>query len=318
MKADALNFSNQMVEDIRIKSRELVRAWGFMGGNFAGTELSPSAVHALIEIEKGEMTARDLGERLQLEKSSVSRMLRKLIDSGEIAEAAATGDGRSKVLSLTKAGRRRVTAIHNFAQTQVAAALKRLTPGGVHTVLEGLRLYTEALSPAVKEVAQTPNIEIARGYRTGLIARVTQMHMKYYARESGFGQQFESLVAGGLAEFCNRMEHPKNALWTALRDNDIVGSVAVDGEDIGDGIAHLRWFIVDDTSRGGGVGRKLLTKALAFVDAKGFSETQLSTFSGLTTARHLYESLGFVCTEERPGNQWGKTVMEQKFSRPHP
>lgn len=59
--------------------------------------------------------------------------------------------------------------------------------------------------------------------------------MKYYARESGFGQQFESVVAGGLAEFCNRMENPQNALWTAVRDSEMFGSVAVDGEDIGDG-----------------------------------------------------------------------------------
>lgn len=59
--------------------------------------------------------------------------------------------------------------------------------------------------------------------------------MKYYARESGFGQQFESVVAGGLAEFCNRMENPQNALWTAVHDSEMFGSVAVDGEDIGDG-----------------------------------------------------------------------------------
>lgn len=130
--------------------------------HFAGTKLSPSAVHALIEIEKGDITARDIGERLQLEKSSVSRMLRKLIDTGEIAEAAATGDGRSKVLSLTKVGRRRVTAIHHFAQTQVAAAPKRLTPGGVHTALEGLRLYTHALSPPSKKLLRLPTLKSLR------------------------------------------------------------------------------------------------------------------------------------------------------------
>jgi hypothetical protein len=35
--------------------------------------------------------------------------------------------------------------------------------------------------------------------------------------------------------------------------SDIIGSVAIDGEDLGAGIAHLRWFIVGDTMRAAAV-----------------------------------------------------------------
>ena len=103
--------------------------------------------------------------------------------------------------------------------------------------------------------------EIVRGYRQGIIARITQMHALYYARTAGLGQRFESVVAGGLAAFCDRLENPRNAIWSAVQGNEIVGSIAVDGEDMGAEIAHLRWFIVDDGVRGGGVGRKLLSAA---------------------------------------------------------
>lgn len=48
---------------------------------------------------------------------------------------------------------------------------------------------------------------------------------------------------------------------------------------LGGGIAHLRRFIVDDGIRGAGVGRKLLSAALAFGDAGGYAQTQLWTFS---------------------------------------
>jgi GNAT superfamily N-acetyltransferase len=159
-------------------------------------------------------------------------------------------------------------------------------------------------------------IVILSGYRPGLIARVTQMHALYYARTSGFGQRFESVVAGGLATFCDRLENPQNAIWAAMQGTEIVGSIAIDGEDLGTDIAHLRWFIVDDGVRGSGVGRKLLSTALAFVDANGFAETHLWTFSGLFAARRLYEAQGFRCVEERPGSQWGSEVLEQRFSRP--
>ena len=158
-------------------------------------------------------------------------------------------------------------------------------------------------------------IQISSGYRPSLIGRITQMHMTYYAPFAGFGQRFESVVAGGLASFCDRLHHPNNQIWLAIQDQQIVGSVAIDGEDLGNNTAHLRWFIMDDRVRGQGVGGQLLTQALQFVDAKEFEETQLWTFNGLHAARHLYESNGFKLAEENLGNQWGTEILEQRFSR---
>lgn len=310
-----MNTKQNLVEEIRAVSRAMVRELGFMGGDFAGTDLSPSAVHTLIELDKGNVTARELGMRLHLEKSSVSRMLRKLIDAGDVKEEAGEHDARVKQLSLTTTGKQRVDAIHAFARSQVTDALARLKPGQERTVLEGLSLYTSALATEAVDAVAT-HIGIVSGYQPGLIARITEMHALYYARESGFGQRFESVVAGGLAEFCHRLDNPKNIILTARLDNRIVGSVAIDGEDLGNNVAHLRWFIVDDGIRGAGVGRKLVAAALAFVDTHAFSETHLWTFSGLAAARRLYESNGFVCVEEQPGSQWGNEVLEQRFVRP--
>lgn len=306
-----------LVEQLRAVSRLMVRELGFMGGDFAGTELSPSAVHALIEIESGQLSARELGALLRLEKSSVSRMLRKLVDSGDVRQAPGDGDARIKRLSLTPAGRARVAAIHAFARRQVVDALARLAPGQERTVLQGMRLYTRALGSDT-EPAMVDTIDVVRGYRSGLIARITAMHADYYARESGFGQRFESVVASGLAEFCNRLENPENAIWTARRDGDIIGSIAIDGEDLGSDSAHLRWFILDDSARGSGAGKRLLDAAMAFVDQRGFAQTHLWTFSGLHAARHLYETRGFELAEQQPGAQWGKQVLEQRFVRRHP
>lgn len=300
---------------IRAASRDLVRRLGFMGGPFAGTDLPPSAVHALIKIEPGSISARDLTERLGLEKSSISRMLRKLVAAGQVTEQPGT-DGRVKLLALTEAGRRHLGAIHAHATAQVAEALARLTPLQAARVQEGLAFYAAAL--AGRTTPAPPAIELAQGYRTGLIARITQMHALHYARHAGFGRSFETGVAGGLAEFCARLDHPRNAVWTAMREAEILGSIAIDGQDLGEGIAHLRWFILDDPVRGTGTGGRLLDAALDFVDGSGFAETQLWTFSGLDAARRLYERRGFRLAEERPGRQWGSEVLEQRFVRRRP
>lgn len=87
-----------------------------------------------------------------------------------------------------------------------------------------------------------------------------------------------------------------------------MASLAIDG-DVNAGIAHLRWFIVDDSLRGSGVGRQLMKQAMQFVDALKFRETYLWTFKGLDSARHLYESFGFVLTSEAEGEQWGPGLL---------
>jgi len=309
------NTDLDLVEEIRSTSRSLAREWGFMGGEFAGTDLSPSAVHALLEIERGNATATSIGAALHLEKSSVSRLLRRLVQSADVREKPGRVDARIKELSLTAAGKRRVAAIHSHARSQVQGALSHLSIQAAATVVNGMRLYDAALRGATVEVAPPSPTQIASGYQVGLIAQITLLHATYYARETGFGQEFESVVAAGLAEFCNRLESKSNGIWTGVRDGKIVGSVAIDGEDLGNGIAHLRWFIVDDSTRGTGLGRSLLNQAMKFVGERGFRETRLWTFSGLHAARHLYETLGFTLSEERPGKQWGSEVLEQCFVR---
>lgn len=304
-----------LIEEIRSTSRSLAREWGFMGGEFAGTDLSPSAVHALLEVDKGGATARSIGDALHLEKSTVSRMLHRLVLSGDVLENPRREDARIKELSLTSSGRKRVARIHSYARAQVLGALDRLSKQDVETVIEGMRLYDAALRGARLVPDLSSSIQITTNFRVGLIAQITQLHATYYARETGFGQQFESVVASGLAEFCNRIENSSNGIWTGVRDGKIVGSVVIDGEDLGDGIAHLRWFIVDDSTRGTGLGRALLTHAMEFVDNQDFSETHLWTFRGLHAARHLYETLGFVLVKESQGKRWGGEVMEQLFVR---
>lgn len=158
-------------------------------------------------------------------------------------------------------------------------------------------------------------IEIDEGYRPGAIARCTEMHARFYARTVGFGRAFEAQVAAGVAEFSARLDRPINRLWLAREGERIVGTVAIDGEDLGAGLAHLRWFIVDDGVRGGGVGRSLLSAAVAFCDHARFRETRLWTFQGLDAARHLYEANGFALAQQRPGRQWGEEVVEQLFAR---
>ncbi|SRR5450830_716039 len=314
---DDSNLNAALIDPIRAASRGMVRELGFMQATLAATDYPPSAVHALLEIEaRQRMTAAQLTEFLGLEKSTVSRMLRKLTDADELRERPCTNDGRVKWLALTARGKRSVAAIHAYARSRVHNALAQLTPAQQQTAAQGLTTYAAALQADRQgQSLAVPAVEIVFGYLPGAIGRVVQLHAEFYSRSVGFGSYFESKVAAGLAEFMPRLSQPCNGLWLAMQEGRIVGSIAIDGNDLGEQRAHLRWFIVDDSVRGSGAGRRLLAAAMQFCADQQFNSIQLWTFQGLDAARRLYEAQGFVLAEQWTGSQWGKPMVEQRFER---
>ncbi|HEY0912902.1 MAG TPA: MarR family winged helix-turn-helix transcriptional regulator [Bradyrhizobium sp.] len=151
-----------LIDDIRAASRQMVRELGFMEATLAATDYPPSAVHTLLEIgARGPMTSGQLAEFLGLEKSSISRMVRKLVACGELKETSDADDARIKPLSLTPKGRRTLTAIHDFARRQVSSALRHLSDAERRTVCEGLMLYARALK--ADRLEQDSELSLASG-----------------------------------------------------------------------------------------------------------------------------------------------------------
>ena len=302
---------------VRDASRRMVRELGFMQPTLAETDLPPSAVHAVIELgNQGAMTANQLGQMLLLEKSTISRMLARLVERGLIEERPSEADGRAKILTLTPDGHALLGDINRFANLRVGKALHALNGTSRQRVIGGLADYAEALRAVQDRNKVTPAaIEIHEGFLPGAIGRVAEIHGRYYAREWGMSSFFEARVASGMAEFSQRLDRPVNQIWLALQAGEIVGSIAVDGEDLGEGKAHVRWVIVDDGVRGSGTGRRLLDAAIKFCEARGFPVVHLWTFKGLDAARKLYEEAGFVLAEEWSGDQWGQMLTEQRFVR---
>ena len=309
-----------LVSDIRSASRDLVREFGLMNQTVAGTDLSLSGVHAILEIGKASgLSSKDLCEKLSLEKSTVSRLVKSLADREEIREVRSKDDMRMKYLHLTRRGRETLRAIDNFAEAQVSSALSQLDDRSQLGVLKGLQDYSTALRAASSPHEQAQLLErinIRTGYVPAIIGHIIEMLQLHMNQHYGFGANFESRIARDLAEFVSRIDSSENEIWHANIGGKIVGSISIDGEDLGSGLAHLRWFIVSNSIRGGGVGNALLSQALDFCDKRGFNETLLWTVSGLDAARKIYENHGFVLTEEYYGDQWGAKVLEQKFVRP--
>ena len=91
----------------------------------------------------------------------------------------------------------------------------------------------------------------------------------------------------------------------------IVGSIAI--VDAGNNEAQLRWLMLTKETRGKGLGRELMKKALKFCSEKGYGRVFLWTIDALEAARALYLKNGFEVTEEKRHVIWGVEVNEQRY-----
>jgi GNAT superfamily N-acetyltransferase len=159
------------------------------------------------------------------------------------------------------------------------------------------------------------NVQIHSGYIPGAIGRVVELHATYYAQQWSFGLFFESKVATNLASFLNRFDEKHDGFWIAVHEQQIVGSISIDGSEAETRGGHLRWFILDSEYQGNGIGKQLLGEAICFCEQKHFQRVYLTTFAGLDPAPHLYEKWGFKLIEEEENNSWGVSMKEQMFER---
>jgi N-acetylglutamate synthase-like GNAT family acetyltransferase len=143
----------------------------------------------------------------------------------------------------------------------------------------------------------------------GDFGAIVSMHGLLYAREYGFDTTFEAYVAEPLAAFVLRRS-PRERIWVEERDGRVAGSVAVVAA--AEDVAQLRWFLVDPATRGSGMGRRLLSEAIAFSRQAGYQRMVLWTVAGLQAAQHLYQQAGFECVHAAPERRWGVDVVEER------
>jgi N-acetylglutamate synthase-like GNAT family acetyltransferase len=153
-------------------------------------------------------------------------------------------------------------------------------------------------------------IALRSDLRPGDIGEIVRLHGVLYAREHGFDPTFEAYVAEPLARFAIA-QSPRERIWIAERKGEILGCVAVVAAT--PDVAQLRWFLVQPSARGQGIGTKLLAGAVAFARERGYRSILLWTVGALAAAASLYQAAGFAKVEEKPGRQWGVHVVEERY-----
>lgn len=149
--------------------------------------------------------------------------------------------------------------------------------------------------------------------RVGDLGWAFQRQAIVYTKEFGYSQEFEKYLARGLAPFLDNLDRSRDRLWIAQRDDAAIGCIAIQHDADRPGWGKLRWFFVEKEARGLGVGRRLMTVALAFARRAGYDGIQLWTVDDLDAARRVYEAAGFHLAETTAGCVWAPWGKEQRW-----
>ena len=312
---DSVNMSMDelapLVEAVRHFNRFYTRRIGVLQEGLLQSPFSLAQARVLYELAHREnpaasALARDLG----LDAGYLSRILKGFGKRGLVRKSRSESDARQSILSLTAKGRRAFAALDAQSSEEVRDMAGELAPAG-RGQLEGAMQTIERLLGGHTMGAPLAVPYVLRPHQPGDMGWVAHRHGVLYAREYGWDESFEALVAEIAAKFIRKFDPQRERCWMAERAGEVVGSVFLVKRS--KNVAQLRLLLVEPCARGLGIGRRLVEECIRFARQRGYRKIMLWTNDVLTAARAIYERAGFQLVEESRHHSFGKDLVGQNW-----
>ncbi|KAI3319774.1 acyl-CoA N-acyltransferase [Xylariaceae sp. AK1471] len=153
-----------------------------------------------------------------------------------------------------------------------------------------------------------------RTHRPGDMGMVISQHASLYAREFGWGLNFEANTARIGADLIDNFDPDLECVFIAesVETGEFLGSIALVKHREEANTARLRLLLVGPTARGTGLGARLIDECILFARARGYAKIVLWTYSVLEAARRLYKRAGFQLAEtNREEEIWGAKLVHE-------
>lgn len=299
------------VEAVRRFNRLYTRRIGVLREGLLGSPFSLTEVRVLYELAHREgLAATDLARELGLDPGYLSRILRGFRKRGFLARRPSEHDRRRSVLALKPAGRRALAPLEERSRSEAAALLAPL-PAADQALLQDALATVERLLGGTEAPPRDPGEVVLRDLRPGDAGWITHRHGVLYAREWGYDQRFEAVVARIMSDFVLRFDPTGERCWIAEWQGSVVGSVLLVRRSRT--VAKLRVLLVEPGARGLGVGRRLVAECVRFAREAGYRKITLWTHQSLRAARHLYEEAGFRCVGAARGHSFGQDLVDETW-----
>ena len=298
----------KQIDDVRRFGRFYTRQIGLLGERYLGSPLSLTEARIVYELgHRNGTAASELRRCLNLDAGYLSRILKSFERKGLVERRPSERDGRQLSVSLTRAGNGLFAKINSSSRNEVGAMLERLSKADRKRVVAAMRMIESILgSPPERRVPF-----ILRPHQPGDMGWIVHRQGVLYAREYGWDETFEALVAELSAKFIRNFDAARERCWIAERDGESVGSVFLVKQS--SSIAKLRLLYVEPHCRSLGIGRRLVDECGRFARSAGYRKISLWTNSVLVAARHIYAAAGYQLVKEEPHRSFGHDLVGETW-----
>jgi len=249
----------------------------------------------------GSIRPSAISKQLNLNKSQLSKILTKLEQNNIIVRKPSENDKRAFDISLTAKG----AQLQSQQVIKVQSGLKEIL--APYSTNELVRI-DQAMTTIQATLQQQHHITITKGGLADL-GYIADLHCRVYT-DTGYNETFQRYVFQGLSQYA--ADHLNGEIWIANIDNVRVGTISLVKTAADDW--QVRWFVVDPSYQGHGIGKRLVQTMMAYVKDQQISSVYLWTISELEAARSLYARQGFTLISSKPNHEWkAETVTEEKW-----
>jgi DNA-binding MarR family transcriptional regulator/GNAT superfamily N-acetyltransferase len=299
MSADA------RVVRLRAFNRFYTAEFGLLRDGLLDTPHSLTESRVLFELATDGASPSHLAERLHLNLGYVSRVLSRLKGQHLVRGEASPKDGRRQIVSLTKEGRRAYKLLDDRSSTQVRELLSRLSEDEQELLMSSVAQIESLLGH------KRSNVVVLRAPLPGDYGWVVQRHGELYAKEYGWDETFEALIAKIVADYVDHRDPKLESAWIAEVNGERVGCIFCMRKETD--VAKLRILLVEPSTRGMGVGTRLVEECIRFARRAGYKKVTLWTNDVLVDARRIYERAGFHLVDEERHHSFGQELTGQNW-----
>ena len=303
-KAATARRTDAAVSAVRsFNNRFYTRKIGVLEEGLLKTRFSLAEVRVLYELANREQpTASELVTALGLDGGYMSRILTRFKGLGFISRRPSHLDARQHLLTLTAKGASEFEKLNVRSNREIEEMLVGLSPAERVQLTSAMASIERLLSP---EAYARNEPFILRPHRVGDMGVVVSQQAVLYAREYGWDERFEALVAKIAGQFIEEFDPAREHCWIAERGGEVVGSAfLVKSHDEPD-VTKLRMLYVDPRVRGLGIGGRLVEECIRFARECRYKRITLWTHSVLLGARRIYERNGFRLTKQWKHRDFG-------------
>ncbi len=304
----AENETEQRVASVRRFNRLYTKTIGVLHEGILSSPFSLTEVRVLYELaQRQDPTATDLLGELGLDAGYLSRILLNFEKRGFLSKKRSGNDGRQSYLSLTRSGQKAFASLDTNSREEIATLLGKLSAAEQNRLTAAMQTIEQLFSG--ERSGADPYI--LRTHQPGDMGWVVHRHGVLYAKEYGWDERFEALVAEVVADFIQNFDPKRERCWIAERYGEILGSVFLVKKS--KTVAKLRLLLVEPSARGQGIGKRLVDECIRFAQRAGYKKITLWTNDVLRAARHIYQGAGFRITHEAAHTKFGHGLIGETW-----